>query len=310
MKAVDLFLFFFFSVALGLGLFVMWSYLPGEKVIFTPVSVPTTEVPTVPSKIQFYPFMRYSEPTISYFIYSACDQEKEQKVIDSFSLLESQTVLRFVPGTQQSAELEIFCSDLPPAAEERNHFVAGEGGPSKVINTSTYYVILHGKVSLYRNDPCDEPKVALHEVLHALGFDHSQDPTSIMYPITNCRQELDRYIVDAINEMYALPSRADLVVLEAQATTQGRYLSFHVSVANVGLKDASDVRLLIKGDGELVKEFELETITLGTKKYLDVENVRLPSTSIRDLTFAIASGSGEEEMTLKNNELTLTFGSS
>ncbi len=306
MKVVDFIFMVFFLGAMGVGLYAIWLYLPGEKVVFTPVSAPSTTVPSVPASVQFYPFMRFSDSQITYYIYPACNKNKEDKVISAFSTLESSTLLRFIPTTQEDADLEIFCSNIAPVADERNHFVAGEGGPSKVINTSLYYVILHGKVSLYRDDPCDESKVALHEILHALGFDHSQNSLSIMYPITNCKQQLDQYIIDSINEMYALPSLPDLTVLDATATTQGRYLSFHVTVANLGLRDARNAILSIESNGESIKEFDLENIAIGTKKYLDVQNVRLPSTLER-LSFHISMNNDGRELTLKNNELALEF---
>ena len=109
------------------------------------------------------------------------------------------------------------CSDITPEPTQKDHFVAGEGGPTLVINTTVYAIILEGKIALYRHEICDEPQIALHELLHALGFDHNSNSKSIMYPITNCAQELDDYIVQTINQLYSVPSRGDLLIEEIDA---------------------------------------------------------------------------------------------
>ena len=213
-------------------------------------------------------------------------------------------MLRFTPDNAQP-QIEILCSDVAPAAEEKNHFVAGEGGPTRIINASAYYVILGGKVSLYRSETCDEPKVALHEVLHALGFDHNQNPESIMYPVTNCRQHLDQYIIDTIDDLYKADSLPDLSIVDVSASKGGRYLFFDIGVANYGLRDASAVNLTVLADGNEVRSFDLQGITIGTKKVFSVQNLRIP-TGTQHVSFRVETTDGSKELSYTNNREDLT----
>ena len=73
-------------------------------------------------------------------------------------------------------------------------FIAGEGGPTSITNTSLYNVILKGKILLYKKSECEEPIVELHELLHVFGFDHSQDPNNIMFNLSSCNQEISQDI--------------------------------------------------------------------------------------------------------------------
>jgi hypothetical protein len=223
-------------------------------------------------------------------------------VEEAFSILEQRTVLEFYESN--SPEIDILCSELAPKPEDRSHFVAGEGGPTEIINTSVYYVIFSGKVSLFRDEKCSTPHIALHEILHALGFDHSSDKGSIMYPVTDCDQTLDNYIVDEINRLYEIPSYSDLGIQDIRADKSGIYLGFHIEVANYGFRDAKNVALKVYSQGELVKEFDLEDIPVGTRKFLDVKNTRV-SKSANEIRFLVTTSPEEDELSYENNEAIL-----
>ncbi|MBX4196068.1 matrixin family metalloprotease [Candidatus Pacearchaeota archaeon] len=300
MKVVDFFVFIFLFVALGAGLYVLWLYIPGEAISYHPMTHSSS--PDISKGLQFYPNMRYRDSTISYSIDAACDASKRQSAVDSFSLLSEKTSLRFVSSSP--AEIRILCSQLAPEPTEQGHFVAGEGGPSEIINTSSYSVIFKGKVALYRSERCESPHIALHEILHALGFDHIDDSHSIMYPITDCDQELDQSIIKEINRLYSVPSEADLGIEHVNANTTGRYLNFDIAIGNFGLQDASGVRLVVYAGDEIAREFELYELPIGTRKFLNVQNVRIP----RDpgvLTFSVQST--DHELSYENNNATLTL---
>lgn len=253
---------------------------------------------------QFYPNMRYKDKRISYWIEPMCDYEKEQEMIGAFSILSEEAVLSFYPAVKDDAEISVFCSELAPEPEEEGHFIAGEGGPSRIINTSVYSVILTGKISLYREDKCDMPQIALHELLHALGFDHRHDKNSIMYPITSCDLQLDRSIIDEINALYSVPSKPDMIIERVSANRTGRYLNFEISVVNYGLEDASDVMLKVYSGGQEVKSFELKNMSIGLSKVLSVQNLKLSGDS-DELLFSVSAK--EDELSTGNNRAYLVL---
>jgi len=253
---------------------------------------------------QFYPNMRYRDKKITYSIEANCTQKKQKDIEYALTLLSSRTFLTFTPS-KENPELRYLCSNIAPDPEEEGHFVAGEGGPSEIINTSAYAVIFTGKVSLYRPEICEEPKIALHETLHALGFDHSNNPESIMYPVTNCNQIVDQYIIDEINDLYKVDSAPDLSIEKVNASTKGRYLDFSIVVVNIGLKDTTSAMLSVFANGDKVKDFDLEEIEIGSKKSLAVENLRLPSAE--KVTLQVQSNVPSSEITLKNNKVELSL---
>ena len=224
---------------------------------------------------QFYPNLRYRDRNIGYWVSNFCDDKREIDVRKAFGILEEDTVLRFTKGGFDS-EIKILCSDIEPEASEEGHFVAGEGGPSEIYDLGSYNVVFSGKVALYRDEKCGEPLIALHEIIHALGFDHNDNKRSIMYPLTNCNQKVDDYIIDKINELYSADSLADLEIIDLDVSAKGRYLNFDINVSNNGLKDAEGVTLVLVSDGKDISEFDLGPIKIGVRKFLGVDNVRLP----------------------------------
>ena len=196
------------------------------------------------------------------------------------------------------------CSEIAPEPENERHFVAGEGGPSRIIESGFYSVILEGKVSLFREDFCDNPQVALHETLHALGFDHSKDRDNIMYPVTNCQQTLDDEIVDKINELYVQRPLADLEIENIGANKSGKYLNFEIFIANVGLVKAEEVFVSVLVEGENIKSFSFDELDLGFRKSLSVTNLKIPRKS-NEIIFFIDYDNKIEELSEDNNQVVL-----
>jgi len=76
---------------------------------------------------------------------------------------------------------------------------------------------------LLRKSSCSTPNIAIHELLHALGFKHSSNPENIMYHITQCEQNISKDMIDYINELYAIPSLPDLKLHNTSAKLKGDF---------------------------------------------------------------------------------------
>ena len=223
---------------------------------------------------QFYENMRFSDKLITYNFNSECSGEKIVNANDAFHILEERTILEF-ERTNNNPQIIILCSDEAPEASEEGYFVAGEGGPTEVINTTLYGAILAGKVSLFREEECESPIIALHEILHVLGFEHNNNPNSILYPELDCDQQIDDYIINDLNNLYSLIGNSDLKINQVNANKEGRYLSFDIEIINRGLKDISSSELSVYSEGEFIEKFPLENIGIGFKKTLHVENLKI-----------------------------------
>ncbi len=298
------FVLFLLFVALGVAGYYLYEMWPREPIALDRLNIDEPSITVlndIPSK-QFYPRMRYADKIISYSIASSCSEERVDSMEEAFSNIEEISILGFVEST--NSEIKILCSDVAPEAGQENYFVAGEGGPSRVLNSTYYSVILEGKIALYRDDSCSGAKVATHELLHALGFDHNNKANSILYPTLRCDQTIDPEIVDSINELYAAPSLPDLSIYSVNATKAGKYLNFHIEVLNQGLVTSDSLSLGIYSGTTLIDTFDVGAVSVGARKILDVENLKVPSGAESIIFFADYDNS-INEIDETNNKATL-----
>jgi len=279
-------------------LFLLWTYIPTEQVKYEEYKAEVSADLPVKST-QFYPNMRYPDSQITYKLSSTCSEKKKQNFLEAVQVLESKTVLTFRKTITEKPDITITCSNLSPEPDQKDHFVAGEGGPSLFLNGTRYATILEGEIALYREETCDEPKVALHELLHALGFDHNSNEESIMFPVTNCKQTLDKEIVEEINKLYSPPSLADLAIEKIEANKTGRYLNFELMIGNSGLKKLNSATIEIIVEDEIIKTFTIGEVDIGAKRRLTVSNLRLPRNA-DEIKFSAKTS--EPEITKENNE--------
>src|SRR3989344_3347056 len=299
MKILEVILLIVMLGILITGLYALWVNLPRAPVELESYSADNIQIQAPDKSYQFYPNMRFRDKKISYGIEEACTQGKRADIIEALQILSQDTILEFYESSDP--EIKYYCSEIAPEPEQANHFVAGEGGPTDIINTSVYSVIYKGKVSLYKPEKCDGPKIAIHETFHALGFDHNNNKLSIMYPVTDCKQEIDQYLIDEINSLYSTPSLPDLGIENLVANKSVRYINFDIVIVNYGLKDTEKAKLILSADGEKVKEFDLNKIGIGTRKLLSVQNIRGPR-EFSDLVFEVFD-TGNQEISEENNKV-------
>jgi len=249
------------------------------------------------SNMQFYNNMRYSNFKISYRISDACTLQKKADAEGAFEILENKTILDFYP-VQNNEEILISCEDKQRIKED--FFIAGEGGPVNITQAGEFNVILYGEVSLIRQSECQNPNVALHEILHALGFDHSGNPNNIMYNISKCSQTLGDDIPMLIDELYSIPSYADLVLEDIVPVIHGKYLDVNLTVKNNGFKDAPASVIKIYMDDVFVDEMNLEALEIGFGMKIMLQNVYTKKSNFDALKFVVETNF--EELDKKNNE--------
>ena len=82
-------------------------------------------------------------------------------------------------------------------------------------------------ITKVKSKDCSYPNVELHELLHVLGFDHSENKKSIMYQlIESCDQILDQSIINQLKLLYAEENLPDLYFDKINVIKKGRYLPF------------------------------------------------------------------------------------
>ena len=252
--------------------------------------------------MQYYPNMRYSDSSISYKI-SNCSLAKQNEMQNAFTIIENKTNLIFYP-TNNNEQISITCEDKNRI--ENDMFVAGEGGPTNIIVSGNFYVITKGEILLIRNSDCPQPNVAIHELLHSLGFKHSTNPNNIMYNITNCDQVIGDDTLTLINQLYSFKSYPDLTFENVSGFMNGRFLNINLTIINEGLNDAPESTLIIYADNSIVKEINLDALRIGEGMVINLGNIFVPQINFNEINLEI--NSTFNEITKENNKLNLKMG--
>jgi hypothetical protein len=252
------------------------------------------------SALQFYENMRYPSRDISYKIYDDCNMQKRYDAETAIDILNNMTELNLYPANNDEW-ISIHCEDKIKV--EERFFIAGEGGPINITRTENFNVILKGGVLILRDSNCERPNVVIHELLHALGFDHSENPNNIMYPISKCGQTIGEDIINTIDNLYSVPSNPDLSFENVSAVLRGRLLDLNVSIRNNGLKDSEKFRLIVYVDGEKVKDFDIDEMEIGYGLSINLQSLPIKQLSVDVLTLEIDYGF--EELNKENNKMNL-----
>ncbi|MEK6888872.1 MAG: matrixin family metalloprotease [Nanoarchaeota archaeon] len=285
-------------VLLGVSYFVFSEILAQDIAYNEFVSNVSRDLPSESG--QFYPNLRFENKRIAYSIEPICGENKEKDIVSALEIISGNTILSFYESDEEGG-ITFLCSNVAPEPEQRNHFVAGEGGPTKIINASQFYIITGAQVSLFRDEKCETPNVALHETLHALGFDHNNNESSIMFPVTNCAQGFDRYITEEMDRLYGIESLPDLTIEDIKAVKKGTYLNFEIFVSNSGIIDSKSSELVIYSGEEIFGKYELNEIKIGARKSVKVENLRI-GRGVENIEFNITPKNPESDLNLEDNK--------
>lgn len=249
-------------------------------------------------ELQFYPNMRFSYPNISYKIEN-CPLQRKNDMEWAFDIIEEETLLNFYP-VQSDAQVRVTCSDEVVSSEE-GFYDAGYGGPTGPIVSGDFNIIEYGNITLMNYKECERPNVAIHELLHVLGFAHSENPKNIMYPISDCSQTLGEDTIEFINKIYSIPSQPDLLFENATASMHGKYLDVNFSVRNNGIIDSEEAVVKIFADDKEVKEVKIPGLEIGYGRRISMSNLWIKQINIEQIEFIIESNF--KELDKENNQV-------
>ncbi|MFA5953363.1 MAG: matrixin family metalloprotease [Candidatus Pacearchaeota archaeon] len=252
------------------------------------------------SLMQFYENMRFPLENISYSIENTCNLQKKADMERAFEIIEEKTSLNFYSSNQ--GQIHIFCEDRNKIDSE-GLFVAGEGGPANITLGKYFSVIENGQILLIKSSECPNPNIAIHELLHVLGFQHSDNSNNIMYPVSECDQIISDDILIKIQELYSYPSLPDLEFEGVSVSIKNRMLDFNYSIRNEGLIKSENFVVGVYVNDKKIKEIETEGLEMGYGQKVSVENFLLSQMKIDEIKFVIEGDF--EELNKKNNEITL-----
>ena len=250
---------------------------------------------------QFYPNMRFRHKQITFDISERCNDDKKDKVLEALQIIEDRTGIRFL-STNNEPEVKVLCSK-EEKEEAENEFVAGEGGPTRIIESTYYPLILQARIILYDRTDCEEPITELHELMHVFGFEHINNSKDVLYPYLQCGQELNSEMIDYLEELYSIAPLPEIYFINISAVKSGVYLDFNLEIRNIGLEDIKNVTLKVYGDGKFTEKFDLGEMEYGAGKAFSVNYMKLPSHKVKVIKFELEIK--EQEYDKTNNEIEL-----
>lgn len=280
-------------------LFSVYWFIPFNTTQFTPssansnFSINTSEN----NSLQFYPNMRFPSTNISYRIEN-CPLQRTNDMEWAFQIVGEDTVLHFYP-VLYGEEITVTCQDVQKT--QGKLFIAGEGGPTNITVAGDFNVIESGEILLMKDSDCPKPNIAIHELLHVLGFDHSKNPNNIMYAISRCDQTIGDDIINLIDELYSIPSEPDLLFENSSASMHGKYLNINFSIRNNGFQDAGESVVNILADGKQVEKIDMPAIEIGYGRKVSVENIWIKQINVQNIEFVIEDNF--EELSKANNQV-------
>jgi len=284
------------------GLLVLYWFIPLETVEYgmnSPGHSNFTLNTLDNQSMQFYENMRYASPNISYMIYK-CPLKKKEEMKQAFGIISNQTIINFY-SVNNDEEISVMCDSGTKV--EGGLFIAGEGGPINITRSDRFNVIHKGSILLIRESKCANPNIGLHELLHTLGFDHSNNPNNIMYDISRCGQTIGQDTINLLNWLYSFPSQSDLAFENVSASMKGRYLDINIMIRNNGFKDSEKTKISIYAEGKFLKEVDLDALKVGHGRIIILNNIFILKKNIEELEFFIDSDF--EELDKSNNQVIL-----
>lgn len=233
--------------------------------------------------MQFYKNMRYQYSKISYNI-DNCTLQKISDMETAFQIIENTTLLEF-NELEEDGEIEVTCDSKNKM--DGDFFIAGEGGPVEIAQTPNFNIISKGKILLIKDSQCERPNVAIHELLHALGFAHSSNKNNIMYNYSKCSQTIGDDIPLLINKLYSVSSYSDLTFEDVNASMDGKYLNTNISIRNYGLIESQEAILKIYADDKEIKEMRLDSLDFGEGSLIILTNVWISQLNVNELKYEI-----------------------
>jgi len=110
---------------------------------------------------------------------------------------------------------------------------------------------------------CENKITVIHELGHVLGFAHTTDPKSVMFPSVDCSAKITDEMKQTLRNLYSIEALPDLYFGDVSAEQHGKYIIINFTVWNRGLIASENVSIEIKID-DATKIHTIPAMSPGT----------------------------------------------
>lgn len=148
----------------------------------------------------YYSTPRWSDKIITFNISDGCRLSKAKVIREEFAILKNKTNISIdFQETNSNADIYFICKDSINYDIDKGYIVSGLTTLTEVGTRIT-----SARIELLNGFSNSDGKTILHEVIHALGLQHSENDESVMYPIGYDKQRLDNDTISQLNNLYPI----------------------------------------------------------------------------------------------------------
>ena len=126
---------------------------------------------------------------------------------------------------------------------------------------------------------CVDLNRAIHELGHIIGFDHTTDPSDIMYPYESCARQITKKEIMTIESIYSMEPRPQLYLSGVSVLVDRGYANINFSVKNIGIIHTPKTEIFVYSDGKVAYKIELDILRPSDGVFEYLKNIRMASGS-------------------------------